>query len=111
MPSAVDTTRRLSPAGRCQLLIDWNRTSDYPRHLCVHQIFEQEAERRPQAVALKFRDRQMTYGELNRRANRVARHLRELGVGPEVLVGTLVERSFELVIGLLAVLKAGGAFV
>jgi amino acid adenylation domain-containing protein len=112
MPSAVDTTRRLSQAERRQLLFDWNRTaSDYPRDLCVHQIFEQEAERRPQAVALKFRDRQMTYGELNQRANRVARYLRELGVGPEVLVGTLVERSFEMVIGLLAVLKAGGAFV
>jgi amino acid adenylation domain-containing protein len=112
MPSAVDITRRLNPSQRRQVLLDWNRTaSDYPRQLCVHQILEQEAERRPDAVALKFRDRHMTYGELNQKANRVARYLRELGVGPEVFVGTLVERSFELVIGLLAVLKAGGAFV
>lgn len=93
-------------------LADWNKTAtDYPRHLCIHQVFEQEAVRRPEAVAVRFEDEVLTYRELNERANQLARRLRELGVGPEVMVGTAIERSLEMVIALLGILKAGGSFV
>lgn len=90
----------------------WNQTTTaYPRHMCVHQLFEEQAERRPNAVALQFQNVQMSYGELNRRANQVAHRLRKLGVGPDVLVGAMVERSLDMVVALLGILKAGGAFV
>jgi aspartate racemase len=93
-------------------LSGWNDTrTDYPRTLGVHQIFEQQAGRYPDSIALKFRDQHMTYRELNEKANQVAHRLRELGVGPEVMVGTLLERSLGMVVGLLGILKAGGAFV
>jgi len=95
-----------------KLLVEWNDTgTDYPRHLCIHELFEQQAERRPQAIALRLRDQQMTYEQLNCRANQVAHRLRRLGVGPKVMVGTLLERSLEMVVGLLGILKAGGSFV
>lgn len=95
-----------------RIAAEWNQTEMvYPRHMCVHQLFEDQAERRPEAVALKFQNTRMTYGELNRRANQVAHWLRKSGVGPEVLVGTMVERSLEMVVALLGILKAGGAFV
>lgn len=79
--------------------------------LLLHQMFEAEVRRAPDAVALAFRNQELTYGELDRRANQLARHLKSMGVGPEMLVGISVERSFELVIGLLGILKAGGAYV
>ena len=101
----------LSPAAeRRQLLLEWNDTArDYPRHRCLHQLFEEQVQRTPDAVAVVFGEQQLTYRELNARANQLARHLRGLGVGPEVLVGICVERSLEMVIGLLGILKAGGA--
>src|ERR1019366_9062812 len=77
----------------------------------VHQLFEAQAERTPDAVAIVFEAEQLTYGELNRRANQLAHHLRALGVGPEVLVAICLERSLEMVIALLGVLKAGGAYL
>jgi amino acid adenylation domain-containing protein/non-ribosomal peptide synthase protein (TIGR01720 family) len=93
------------------LLVEWNATAvDYPT-TTVHQLFEGQAERTPDRVALVFAEEQLTYGELNRRANQLAHHLRGLGVGPEVLVGICLERSLELIIGLLAIFKAGGAYV
>ncbi len=93
-------------------LSEWNQTkTEYPRHLCVHQLFEEQAERRPDAIASQFQNTQMTYGQLNRRANQVAHWLRKWGVGPEVLVGVMVERSLEMIVALLGILKAGGAFV
>jgi amino acid adenylation domain-containing protein/non-ribosomal peptide synthase protein (TIGR01720 family) len=79
--------------------------------LPLHAVFEAQAARTPDAIALTGEHEQISYGELNRRANRLAHHLRSLGVGPEVLVGLLVERSPELLVGLLAILKAGGAYV
>ena len=95
-----------------KLLVEWNETrTDYPRHRCIHQLFEEQVERRPQATALLFRNERLTYEQLNQKANKVAHHLRRLGVGPEVMVGTLLERSLEMVVGLLGILKAGGAFV
>jgi amino acid adenylation domain-containing protein len=94
------------------LLVEWNETTtDYPREHCVHQLFEQQVERMPQAIALLHRDQSVTYGELNERANRLAHYLLNLGVGPEVPVGICVEPSFEMVVGLLGILKAGGAYV
>jgi len=76
------------------------------RDRCIHELFEEQAARRPAAVAVTFDDRQLTYGELNRRANQLMHHLRALGVEPETLVGICVERSLEMVVGLLEILKA-----
>ncbi len=112
MATILNNAATLSPEQWQKLLVDWNDTAtDYPRHLSIHQLFEHQVERRPQATALRFRDQQMTYEQLNRKANQVAHCLRRLGVGPEVMVGTLLERSLEMVVGLLGILKAGGAFV
>ena len=102
----------LTEAERHQLLVEWNDTAlDYPQDRCIHELFEAQVARSPEAVAVVFEDQQLTYGELNARANRLAHHLIGLGVGPEVLVGICMERSLELVIGLLGILKAGGAYV
>jgi amino acid adenylation domain-containing protein len=84
---------------------------DYPRHASLHKLFEVQAERIPEGVAVVFQDKQMTYGELNRRANQLAQYLRSAGVGPDTLVGICVERSADMVVGLLGILKAGGAYV
>ena len=102
----------LTPAERHQLLTEWNDTqAEYCQDRCIHQQFETQVDRTPDAVALVFEDQQLTYQELNRRANQLAHHLQALGVGPEVLVGICVERSLEMLIGLLGILKAGGAYV
>jgi amino acid adenylation domain-containing protein len=102
----------LTQPERQQLLVEWNDTQvDYPKDVCVHQLFEAQVERTPDAVAVVFEDQQLTYGELNRRANQVAHHLRSLDVGPDSLVGICVERSLEMIVGLLGILKAGGAYV
>jgi amino acid adenylation domain-containing protein len=93
-------------------LTEWNNTrTNYPRNLCVHQLFEEQVKLRPQAVAIRFRSQQMTYEQLNHKANQLAHCLRKLGVGPDVMVGMLLERSFEMLVGLLGILKAGGAYV
>ena len=97
---------------RRQLLEAWNETeAEYPRDQCVHELFEEQVERTPEAVALSYEDEQMSYGQLNARANQLAHHLRELGVGPDVRVAICLERSMEMVVALLGVLKAGGAYV
>jgi len=112
MPTTPVHADTLSPEDRDKLLVRWNNTaSDYPRNLCIHQLFEQEAARRPDAVAIRFADQLLTYRQVNERANQIAHRLRKLGVGPEVMVGTLLDRSLDLVVGLLGILKAGGAFV
>ena len=93
-------------------LIEWNDTAvSYPNDASIHELFEQQAARLPDAVALECEDRKITYRELNARANRLAYELRQLGVGAEGLVGVLAERSLETMIGILAILKAGGAYV
>ncbi|MES2295469.1 MAG: amino acid adenylation domain-containing protein [Pseudomonadota bacterium] len=95
-----------------QQLVIWNDTAaPYPDAVCVHQLFEMQAERSAQRTALVHEGRHLTYAALNARANQLAHHLRELGVGPDVLVGICVERSLEMVVGVLAILKAGGAYV
>ena len=102
----------LSAAEKQALLQDFNRSHYHGGHLeCVHQTFEAQAARTPDAVALLFGEHTLSFGELNRRANRLAHKLVELGVKPEVLVGIALERSLDMVIGLLAILKAGGAYV
>ncbi|MFN6484869.1 MULTISPECIES: non-ribosomal peptide synthetase [unclassified Nostoc] len=94
-----------------QLLVDWNQTSaDYPSS-CIHQLFEAQVEQTPNSIAVVFEDQQLTYQELNIRANQLAQYLQELGVVPFMLVGICVERSLDMVVGLLGILKAGGAYV
>src|SRR6266516_3928945 len=95
-----------------QLLMKWNATqTPFSNEKCIHQLFEEQVERTPEAAAVCFEDEQLTYCELNQRANQLARHLQRYEVGPEVLVGLCVERSLEMVVGLLGILKAGGAYV
>jgi len=102
----------LTPAERQQIVVDWNRTEvEYPRTRSLHQFIEEQVEKTPDAPALVFESTQLTYRELNARANQLAHHLRKMGVGPEVLVGICAERSLEMVIGLLGIVKAGGAYV
>jgi surfactin family lipopeptide synthetase C len=105
LPLLTDEERR-------QLLVEWNDTaSDYPEDKTLPELFEMQVQRTPDAVAVAFEDRRFTYRELNKRANQLAHHLSELGVGPEVLVGLFVERSPEMVVGILGILKAGGAYL
>ncbi|HET7641596.1 MAG TPA: condensation domain-containing protein, partial [Ktedonobacteraceae bacterium] len=93
-------------------LAEWNETKrEYERGRCVHELFEEQVRRDPEAVAVVFAGEEMSYGELNRRANRLAHYLRGLGVKPDSRVGICVERSMEMMVGLLGVLKAGGAYV
>jgi amino acid adenylation domain-containing protein len=102
----------LTEVERNQLIIEWNQTkTDYSQNLYVHQLFEEQVERTPDAVAVKFRNQQLTYRELNQRANQLANYLQKLGVKPEVFVAICVERSIEMLVGLLGILKAGGAYV
>ena len=102
----------LSAAERERIVIDWNATErPYRSDVCIHELFEEQVERTPDAVAVVYEDVQLTYAELNVRANRLAHHLRGLGVGPDLRVALCLERSMDLVVSLLAVLKAGGAYV
>jgi amino acid adenylation domain-containing protein len=102
----------LSETERHQLLVAWNDTErDYPTTKCIHHLFEEQVEKTPYATALVFQEQQLTYWELNQRANQLAHYLRKQGVGPEVLVGICLERSLEMVIALLGILKASGAYV
>jgi amino acid adenylation domain-containing protein/non-ribosomal peptide synthase protein (TIGR01720 family) len=102
----------LTTAETEQLVREWNETeSDYPHELCLHQLFERQAELSPHAVAVVFQDEQISYAELNRKANQLAHYLQTVGVGPESLVGICIERSLEMMVGLLGILKAGGAYL
>jgi amino acid adenylation domain-containing protein len=102
----------LTPSEREQVLDEWNATtSDYPADTSIIALFEAQVERTPDAVAFTCAGEALTYRELNTQANQLARYLRQLGVGPEVMVGVCFERSFELIIALLSIFKAGGAYV
>ncbi|HEX6288974.1 MAG TPA: amino acid adenylation domain-containing protein, partial [Herpetosiphonaceae bacterium] len=106
----------LDEAERQRVLVEWNATAaDYPQDVCLHTLIEQQARRTPDAVALVFEDRQLTYAALNARANQLAHALRARGVGGcpqgETRVAVCMERSIDLVVALLGVLKAGGAYV
>ncbi|HEU4558808.1 MAG TPA: condensation domain-containing protein, partial [Longimicrobium sp.] len=102
----------MSPAERAQVVVEWNATElPSPDGWCVHELFERRAEETPGATAVVFEGEELTYAQLNARANRLAHHLRALGVGPDRRVAICAERAPEMVAGLLAVLKAGGAYV
>ncbi len=101
----------LTAAERHQLLVEWNDTRrDYP-HECVHRLFEAQADRTPEAVAIQFGDKQITYAELNERANQLARALVDAGVTPRSFVAICIDRSIGMLAGLLGILKAGAAYV
>ncbi len=115
---ATDPTQRVCDLLRTNIVeqsmppAKWNGIhTDYPRDSAIHEIFEEQVERTPDAIALVFQNTQLTYEELNRRANRLARRLQKLGVSRDVPVGVQMERSLEMVIALLGILKAGGAYV
>jgi amino acid adenylation domain-containing protein len=102
----------LTQGERRRLISEWNGSAlDYPKDRCIHHLFEAQVARTPEGHALIFGDERLTYETLNRRANQLAHHLRALGIGPETLVGLCLDRSVELVIGLLGILKAGAAYV
>ncbi len=102
----------LSDEERYQLLSLWNETqTDYPNNKCIHQLFEEQVERTPNNIAVVFENESLTYSELNNRANQLAHYLQKLGVKPKELVGICLERSLEMIVGLLAILKVGGAYV
>lgn len=95
-----------------QLIVEWNDTRvDYPHDCCIHQVFEAQARQTPDHVAIVFEQDQLTYAELNRRANQLAHWLRSQGVGPDVHVGIATERSVEMLVGLYGTMKAGGVYV
>ncbi len=106
-------TDLLSDAERHQVQIEWNNNevAETDRDRCVHQSFEQQAAKSPDAIALVCDDERLTYGELNRRANQLASYLQSLAVGPESLVAIFMERSAEMIVALLGTLKAGGAYL
>ncbi|HYH82822.1 MAG TPA: condensation domain-containing protein, partial [Longimicrobium sp.] len=108
----VDRLPLLSDEERRRVVEEWNRTeAPYPAEWYIHERFEAQAGRTPDRVSVVYEDRELTYGELNARTNRLAHHLRGLGVGPDVRVGICLERGPELVVALLGVLKAGGAYL
>jgi len=102
----------LTEAERKQILVDWNNTeTSRDAAQCIPELFESQVDLTPESIAVTFEAQELTYGELNRRANQLAHYLKTRGVGPEVLVGICVKRSLEMVVGLLGILKAGGAYV
>jgi amino acid adenylation domain-containing protein len=102
----------ISTTEQQQLLIDWNQTATtIPIDVCIHQLFEQQVARTPDEIAVAYKSKQLTYQELNTRANQLAHHLLLQGVKPDTLVGLQMERSIEMVVGLLAIHKAGGAYL
>ncbi len=102
----------LSDRDRHQLLVEFNQTQkDYPTDKCVHQLFEEQAECNPDSIAVVFENQKITYRELNDRADRLAHHLQKLGVEPEAIVGICVDRSLEIIVGILGILKAGSAYL
>ena len=108
----ISQLRLLDADERRQVVEEWNRTAAaFPADRCIHQLFEAQAAATPDAVAVTFGDESLTYRELDQRANRLAHHLRRLGVGPEVRVGLCLERSLEPMVAILGVMKAGGAYV
>lgn len=102
----------LSEREKHRLLVEWNDTKvSYRADVSVHELFEAQAKKTPNAIAVQYEGSQLSFGELSERANRLAGELQNLGVGPNVLVGIFVERSLEMLVGLLGILKAGGAYV
>jgi amino acid adenylation domain-containing protein len=102
----------LTAGEREQILVEWNNTrTSCPQNTCLHELIEAQVERTPDAIAATFEQERISYRDLNARANQLARHLRKLGVGPEVLVGVCMDRSLDMIVALLGIMKAGGAYV
>ena len=111
-PATAIGSIEIVPESERRVLEEWNETkAEFPIDKCIHELFEEQVERTPAAVAVVYEERELSYGELNARANQLAHYLRELGVKPDGRVAICVERGLEMVVGLLAVLKAGGAYV
>ena len=109
---AISHLEILSDSARRQILIDFNQTQkNYPKNKCVHQLFEEQAERNPDSIAVVFENQKITYRQLNERANQLAYYLQNLGVESEIIVGICLERSLEMIVAMLAILKAGGAYL
>ena len=109
---AINVIPFLSENERQHLIFDWNETKqNYPYNKCIHELFEEQVELTPEAIAIAFEDQQLTYRELNRRANQLAHFLNQRGVGPDVRVGLCLERGLEMITGLLGILKSDGAYV
>ncbi len=110
--SRITSTETLTDAQRHQILVEWNATQTaYPLDRCLHHWIEDQVDRTPDAIALEFADDSLTYRELDQRANQLAHYLQSKGIKPDTLVGVCVERSLEMVIALLGILKAGAAYV
>ena len=109
---SVSRLPMLTAAERHQLVVEWNHASvEYKPKKCIHQLVEAQVARTPDAVAVTCEGKSLTYGELNRRANQLAHYLRKRGIGPETLVAMCMERSLDMIVGILGVLKAGGAYL
>ena len=108
----VGALELLGDTERNLVLVEWNKTATpYPRERCLHVLFSEQVARTPEAIAIEHDAAALSYRAVNERANRLAHHLRALGAGPDVLVGLCVERSIEMVVGLLGILKAGAAYL
>ena len=110
--ASISSLEMITESERRQLLVEWNNTKrDYPAVKLIHEMFELQAEKTPEAVAVVFEEQQLSYAQLNSQANELAHFLIHLGVGPDSLVGICAERSIEMIVGLMGILKAGGAYV
>jgi non-ribosomal peptide synthetase component F len=109
--TSIEALEILTTAERKRLLVEWNETAAEFVAKSIPELFEEQVERTPDDVALVFETQQLTYRELNNRANQLAHYLKRCGVGPEVLVGVCVQRSLEMVVALLGIMKAGAAYV
>ncbi len=108
----IGTLAFLTPDERARILVEWNaKEIDFPRDACLHELFEERAIEAPDAIAAKLDGQSLTYAELDAAANQLAHHLIAMGVGPDTIVGVSVERSFEMVVGLVGLAKAGGAYL
>ena len=102
----------LTPGERQQIVFDWNQTElSYPKNKCLDELIDEQVGRSPDAIAVVFEDAQLTYRELGERADQLAGYLQQLGVGRNTLVAICVDRSLEMVVGLLGILRAGGAYL
>ncbi|MFN8596433.1 MAG: amino acid adenylation domain-containing protein [Anaerolineae bacterium] len=109
---SVDTLPIVTTAAQQQVLVEWNQTAaDFPHDRCIHDLVEAQATLRPDALAVIFDEQTLTYRDLERRANQLARYLQHRGVGPDVLVGLATDRSPDMIVGILGILKAGGAYL
>jgi len=108
----LSTLSLLGEAERDRVLVEWNDTAaEYPKDKCLHELFAKQAAKTPDAIAVVFEDKRLSYRELERRSNQLANYLQRMGLGPEMIVGLCIERSIEMVVGLLGILKAGGAYL